>query len=106
MGDAARIEVEKLISFGNDLNNLLERNEDINDLKQCLHQFQALQSQCDADFEQVECSVQEYQKKLDLSRKRTAEAKLELDVYEDTESEAKELEEASQIERMLKEELR
>ncbi|KAL3569777.1 hypothetical protein D5086_029667 [Populus alba] len=51
MGDfSGKIDVEKLISFSDDLVAVLKDQKDINNLTHCLQQSQSLKSSCDAEF--------------------------------------------------------
>lgn len=53
-----KIEVDKLISFSDDLVEFLKSERDINNLEHCLEQSKALQSQCDADYNDIQRSLQ------------------------------------------------
>ncbi|KAF9665262.1 hypothetical protein SADUNF_Sadunf16G0104300 [Salix dunnii] len=51
MGDSSgKIDVEKLISFSDDLIAVLKDQRDINNLTHCLQQSHSLKSSCDAEF--------------------------------------------------------
>ncbi|KAB5520062.1 hypothetical protein DKX38_024381 [Salix brachista] len=51
MGDSSgKIDVEKLISFSDDLIDVLKDQRDINNLTNCLQQSHSLKSSCDAEF--------------------------------------------------------
>lgn len=51
MGDfSGKIDVEKLISFSDDLVAVLKDQRDINNLSHCLQQSHSLKSSCDAEF--------------------------------------------------------
>lgn len=55
MGDLSKkIDVEKLISYGDDLVAVLKDKRDVNNLTQCLENSKALCSSCDADFNEVQ----------------------------------------------------
>ncbi|KAA8517732.1 hypothetical protein F0562_015209 [Nyssa sinensis] len=107
MGDLSRkIDVEKLISFSDDLIEFLKNEKDINNLAQCLEQSKALQSHCDADYNDVQKLLQDYQTKIDACKQKENEAKsgaagdAEIDLLQ------KELEEELQRERLHGEQLR
>jgi len=71
-----------------------------------LEQSKALQSQCNADYNDVQRSLQEYHKKIDLCKKKIDAAKSEVVADEEIDLLKKELEEEIQRESFLKEELR
>ncbi|KAG5550651.1 hypothetical protein RHGRI_015563 [Rhododendron griersonianum] len=78
MGDSTRkIDVEKLIAFGDDLVGCLKDEKDVKNLTQHLELSKALQSHCDADSKAVRNLLQDYRKKIDLSKKMADEAKSE-----------------------------
>lgn len=107
MGEnSGKFEVEKLITYSDELIECLKNERDSSNLKQCLEQSKILQSQCDADFNNVQSSLQDYQKKIDMCKQRTDAAKSE--VADDTKLDLlqKELEEELQRESLLREELR
>lgn len=59
MGDfSGKINIEELLSYGNDLVALLKDQKDVQTLNQCLEHVKALQSFCDDDFSNVHSSVQ------------------------------------------------
>ncbi|RVW76476.1 hypothetical protein CK203_053333 [Vitis vinifera] len=59
MGDFSQsVDVEKLISYSDDLVECLRGKRDIDSLTQCLEHSSALQSSCDADFGEVQSLVQ------------------------------------------------
>lgn len=59
MGDMSRkIDVEKLISYSDDLVEVLKDKRDLNSLTQCLDLSKSLQSSCEADFNSVLNSIQ------------------------------------------------
>ncbi|XP_022144074.1 uncharacterized protein LOC111013852 isoform X1 [Momordica charantia] len=107
MGDfSGKINIEELLSYGNDLVALLKDQKDVQTLNQCLEHVKALQSFCDDDFSNVHSSVQDYEKKIEACRQKTEEAKArtvadaEMDVLEE------ELEEELRKEHLLMEEIR
>ncbi|XP_022144075.1 uncharacterized protein LOC111013852 isoform X2 [Momordica charantia] len=103
MGDfSGKINIEELLSYGNDLVALLKDQKDVQTLNQCLEHVKALQSFCDDDFS----NVHNYEKKIEACRQKTEEAKArtvadaEMDVLEE------ELEEELRKEHLLMEEIR
>ena len=59
MGDFSRnVDVEKLISYSDDLVACLRSKRDVGSLTQCLEHSAALQSSCDSDFGEVQRLVQ------------------------------------------------
>uniref|UniRef100_A0A5B7C9I4 Kinetochore protein Spc24 n=1 Tax=Davidia involucrata TaxID=16924 RepID=A0A5B7C9I4_DAVIN len=107
MGDLSRkINVEELISFSDDLVEFLKNGKDINNLTQCLEQSKALQSQCDADYNDVQNLLQDYQTKIDACKQEANEAKFGAVGDAEINFLQKELEEELQRERLLREELR
>ncbi|KAM7463930.1 hypothetical protein LguiA_032051 [Lonicera macranthoides] len=103
---STKIEVDKLISFSDDLVEFLKSETDVNNLEHCLEQSKALQSQCDADHNDVQRSLREYHKKIDVCKQKIEEAKSEVVADEEIDLLQKELEEELQRESFLKEELR
>ncbi|KAH7867468.1 hypothetical protein Vadar_033913 [Vaccinium darrowii] len=78
MGDLTRkIGVEELIAYSDDLVVCLKNERDINRLTQYLEQTRAVQSHCDADYNGVRNLLQDYQKKIDMSKKKADAAKSE-----------------------------
>ncbi|KAI5676718.1 hypothetical protein M9H77_07668 [Catharanthus roseus] len=106
MGDLARFDMEKLIYFSDDLVKLLKDEKDINTLKQSLQQLQTLLSQTDADYKRLQCSAEDYQKKLEICRQKIASTKSGIAVDEETDLLQKELRDKLQRENMLRDELR
>jgi len=107
MGDLTRkIGVEELIAYSDDLVVCLKNERDINRLTQYLEQTRAVQSHCDADYNGVRNLLQEYQKKIDLSKKKADAAKSEAVADAEMDLLQKELEEELQREHLLREEFR
>nr|KJB23393.1 hypothetical protein B456_004G095600 [Gossypium raimondii] len=76
MGESTRmIDVEKLISYNDDLVEVLN---DINNLTQCFQHFNDLRSHCDADSNEVHRLLREYEEKIEACKKKTEQAKLEV----------------------------
>ncbi|KAJ0088997.1 hypothetical protein Patl1_31411 [Pistacia atlantica] len=76
MGDMPRkIDVEKLISYSNDLVEVLKDKKDLNGLTQCLDHSKSLHSSCEADFNSVLNSIQDYEKKIEVCKQKTERAK-------------------------------
>nr|KJB22936.1 hypothetical protein B456_004G074900 [Gossypium raimondii] len=69
------IDVEKLISYSDDLVDVLN---DINNLTQCFQHFNDLRSHCDADSNEVHRLLREYEEKIEACKKKTEQAKFEV----------------------------
>ncbi|KAB1997938.1 hypothetical protein E1A91_D12G056200v1 [Gossypium mustelinum] len=72
------IDVEKLISYSDDLVEVLNDKRDINNLTQCFQHFNDLRSHCDADSNEVHRLLREYEEKIEACKKKTEQAKLEV----------------------------
>ncbi|KAG8377064.1 hypothetical protein BUALT_Bualt09G0129300 [Buddleja alternifolia] len=66
--------MEGLMSYGNNLIEFLKEDKDIVGLKHFLRHSEALQSQCLKDFSEVQNSIQDYEKKIDACKQKAAEA--------------------------------
>ncbi|CAA2969909.1 Hypothetical predicted protein [Olea europaea subsp. europaea] len=107
MGETSRnVDMEELITYSNNLVQILKSDKDINDVKQFLQKSQALQSQTDKDFYHVQKSIQEYEKKVDACKQKAAAAKLKADADEELDLLQKDLEEEEKEEHVLKDEFR
>ncbi|PPD93104.1 hypothetical protein GOBAR_DD09960 [Gossypium barbadense] len=89
------IDVEKLISYSDDLVEVLKDKRDINNLTQCFQHFNDLRSHCDADSNEIEAC-----------KKKTEQAKLEVADGAEMEYLQKEYQEELEKEHGLEEELR
>ncbi|CAK7343788.1 unnamed protein product [Dovyalis caffra] len=81
MGDfSVRIDVEKLISFSDDLVAILKDQRDINNLTHCLEQSKSLKSSSDAEFNDTKTLIEgaDYEKKVEACKKKTEKAKSEV----------------------------
>ncbi|XVF76876.1 hypothetical protein PTKIN_Ptkin13bG0302200 [Pterospermum kingtungense] len=107
MGESSRlIDVEKLISYSDDLVEVLKDKRDTNNLTQCLQHLNDLSSHCDSDSKEVHRLLQEYEEKIEACKKKTEQAKSEVANSFEMEYLQKELQEELEKERELKEELR
>ncbi|KAI7995744.1 hypothetical protein LOK49_LG11G00659 [Camellia lanceoleosa] len=78
MGDMSRkIDVTSVIAVSDDFVGVLRDEKDVNNLTQHLEQSKALQSQCDADYNDALGLLQDYQKRIDVSKKKSDEARSE-----------------------------
>ncbi|KAK3017018.1 hypothetical protein RJ639_006879 [Escallonia herrerae] len=94
MGETPRrFEVDKLISFSDDLVSFLKGEKYIDGLRQSLEQFKALQAQCDSDYDDVQRSLQDYEKKIQWCKQKTDVALSEVVADAEIESLQEELEE-------------
>ncbi|XP_075502370.1 kinetochore protein SPC24 homolog isoform X1 [Primulina tabacum] len=100
------MDVEELMKYCNNLIDFLKDEKDIVGLQHFLRHSKALQSQCDKDFDEVQLTIEDYEKKIEVCRQKESAAEseciadVELDLLE------KELEKRQKLERMLREELR
>ncbi|KAG5037851.1 hypothetical protein glysoja_042055 [Glycine soja] len=100
------IDVEKLISYSDDLVKVLSQGpRDFNNLSHSLQQKLALSSSCDSDLDDVRSSLQDYQKKVDTCKQKIEEARSETAADADLDLLQRELEEELEKERLLKEEM-
>ncbi|KAH1123434.1 hypothetical protein J1N35_006594 [Gossypium stocksii] len=107
MGESTRmIDVEKLMSYSDDLVEVLKDKRDINNLTQCFQHFNDLRSHCDADSNEVHRLLREYEEKIEACKKKTEQAKLEVADGAEMEYLQKEYQEELEKERGLEEELR
>ncbi|KAJ9180533.1 hypothetical protein P3X46_008761 [Hevea brasiliensis] len=107
MGDfSGKIDVEKVISYGNDLVALLKEKRDINILTQWLDKSKSLRSSCDVEFNEARTLLEDYQRKIDECKQKTEKAKLEVPAESELDCLQKELEAEQEKERLLMEELR
>ncbi|KAJ4704362.1 plectin-like [Melia azedarach] len=107
MGELSRkVDVDKLISYSDDLVEFLKDKRDVNNLTQCLDNFKSLQSSCDDDFNEVQIAIQDYQEKTDACKQKTERAKSEVAAEAEVDHLQIELEEELEKERALQEELR
>ncbi|XP_022746500.1 radixin-like [Durio zibethinus] len=107
MGKSSKMtDVEKQISYSDDLVEVLKDKGDINNLTQCFQHLNDLQSHCDSDSKEVQRLLQEYEEKMEAWRKKTEQAQSEVADGAEMEYLQKELKEELEKERGLKEELR
>ncbi|KAE8099132.1 hypothetical protein FH972_017136 [Carpinus fangiana] len=107
MGDSSKtIDVERLISYSDDLVRVLKDKRDINNITQCLEHSKALRSSCDSDFSELQTSLQDYQTNIDVCKKKTEEAKSEAAADAEIDLLQQELEEEIKKEHLLMDELR
>ncbi|KAI5325964.1 hypothetical protein L3X38_035038 [Prunus dulcis] len=72
MGEASgKIDLEKLILYSDDLVGFLKDKKDLNNLEHSLQHSKALRSSCDADFNEVQNLLQDYEKKIDACKQKT-----------------------------------
>ncbi|GMI64574.1 MERISTEMS UNSTRUCTURED [Hibiscus trionum] len=107
MGESTRmVDVEKLISYSDDLVEVLKDTRDIANVTQCLQHFNDLRSHCDSDSKEVYRLLQEYEEKIEACKKKTEQAKSEVVDGAEMDCLQKEFKEELEKERQLKEELR
>lgn len=103
---SGKIDLDKLISYSDDLVKVLKDKRDINCLTQCLEQSNSLSSSCNADFNEVRSLLEDYRKKIDECKHKTEQARSEVVADAELDLLQRELEEELEKERMLGEELR
>ncbi|CAH8259817.1 unnamed protein product [Arabidopsis lyrata] len=107
MGNASEnFDIEDLMSYGDDLINLLDVRNGFDVISQSFEQFKALNFACDEDFNQIQCSIEDCKKKLDVCKKKTEEAYSDVAAEDEIERLQKELDEEMERECKLKDELR
>ncbi|KAG8647788.1 kinetochore protein SPC24 homolog isoform X1 [Manihot esculenta] len=107
MADSSgKIDVEKLITYSDDLVAVLKEKRDINILTQCLDKSKALRSSCDAEFNEAQTLLEAHQKKINECKQKTEKAKLEVPADAELDILQKELEAEQEKEHLLMEELR
>ncbi|XAR68775.1 hypothetical protein NMG60_11000139 [Bertholletia excelsa] len=106
MGDQSRnVDVEKVITFSNDLIQVLKDGKDVNSLALLLEQSTDLQLPCDADYNDVQSLLLDYEKNIDLNKKKADEAKSEVAADAEMNLLQQELEEELHREHLLRKEL-
>ncbi|CAH1454163.1 unnamed protein product [Lactuca virosa] len=73
-----KLDVEKLISYSDDLVQFLKNERDINDLKHSVEKSDTLRYRCRSDYAAVQSTLEDYQKKIDLCKQKTEAAKAEV----------------------------
>ncbi|XVF55042.1 hypothetical protein PTKIN_Ptkin06aG0004800 [Pterospermum kingtungense] len=107
MGESARmIDIEELISYSNDLVEVLKDKSDINNLTQYFQLLNGLCSHCDSDSKEVHGLLQVYEEKIEACKRKTEQAKSEVANGSEMEYLQKQFKEELEKERGLKEELR
>ncbi|KAK8494396.1 hypothetical protein V6N13_090942 [Hibiscus sabdariffa] len=107
MGESTRmIDVEKLISYSDDLVEVLKDKRDISNLMQCFQYFNDLRSHCDSDSKEVYRLLQEYEEKIEACKKKTEQAKSEVIDAAEMDYLQKEFQEELEKDLRLREELR
>ncbi|KAK8492556.1 hypothetical protein V6N13_015234 [Hibiscus sabdariffa] len=107
MGESTRmIDVEKLISYSDDLVEVLKDKRDISNLTQCFQYFNDLRSHCDSDSKEVYRLLQEYEEKIEACKKKTEQAKSEVIDGAEMDYLQKEFQEELEKDLRLREEIR
>ncbi|KAH9736708.1 kinetochore protein SPC24-like [Citrus sinensis] len=79
MGESStKIDVDKLISYSDDLVEVLKDRRDIDSLTRCLSQSESLESSCDADFNETLNAIRDYQERIDACKQKTERAKSDI----------------------------
>ncbi|KAL9315282.1 hypothetical protein ACSQ67_016283 [Phaseolus vulgaris] len=100
------MEVEKLISYTDDLVKVLVEPRDLNNLSYSLQQNLSLSSSSHSHLHHVRSSLQDYEKKVDACKQKIEEARSETAADAELDLLQRELEEELEKERLLKEEFR
>ncbi|KAE8679917.1 putative GRAS family transcription factor [Hibiscus syriacus] len=104
MGKSTRmIDVEKLISYSDDLMEVLKDRRDITNVTQCFQHFNDLRSHCDSDSKEVHRLLQAM---IEACKKKTEKAKSEVVDGAEMDYLQKEFQEEFEKESQLKEEFR
>ncbi|XP_034220802.1 kinetochore protein SPC24 homolog [Prunus dulcis] len=107
MGEASvKIDLEKLILYSDDLVGFLKDKKDLNNLEHSLQHSKALRSSCDADFNEVQNLLQDYEKKIDACKQKTEVAYSEVVADEEIDLLQRELDGVIETESLFMEELR
>ncbi|MED6164071.1 hypothetical protein PIB30_086206 [Stylosanthes scabra] len=107
MADSSRtIEVEKLISWSDDLVKVLQDQRDLDNLAMCLQRTTSLSSTCNSDLNHVRNLLQDCQKKIEACKQKKEEARCETASDAELDLLQRELYEELEKENLLKEELR
>nr|KYP35021.1 hypothetical protein KK1_043966 [Cajanus cajan] len=107
MAEGSRnMEVEKLISYTDDLVKVLQDPRDHHSLSHCLQQTHFLSSTCHSHLNDARSFLQDYQKKIDACKQKIEEARSETASDADLDLLQRELEEELEKDRSLKEEFR
>ncbi|KAK6943182.1 hypothetical protein RJ641_028559 [Dillenia turbinata] len=79
MGEISRnVDFENLISYGDDLVELLKDKKDLNNLTRCVENSKSLRLNCDADIDEIHSLIQGYEQKIDACKRKIDEAKSEV----------------------------
>lgn len=107
MGNASEnFDIEDLMSYGDDLINLLNGKNGFDIISQSSEQFKALNFACHEDFNQIQGSIEDCKTKLYACKKKTEEAYSDIAAEDEIERLQKELDEEMEREFKLKDELR
>ncbi|XP_010466212.1 PREDICTED: uncharacterized protein LOC104746407 [Camelina sativa] len=104
--ESENFDIEDLMSYGDDLISLLRVKNGFDEISQSPEQLNSLNFACDEDYTDIHASIQDCKKKLDVCKKKTEEAYLDVAAEDETERLQKELDEEIELECQLKNELR
>ncbi|KAL3650660.1 hypothetical protein CASFOL_007063 [Castilleja foliolosa] len=106
MGETSRrMDMGELMTYSNNLIELLKEEKDVADLKHFLRQSEALESQCVKDFNEAQRSIKDYEKKIYACKQKAEAAVSESASDVELGSLQKELDEGQKLEWMLREDL-
>ncbi|BFG36476.1 hypothetical protein CerSpe_227500 [Prunus speciosa] len=107
MGEASgKMDLEKLILYSDDMVGFLKDKKDLNNLEHSLQHSKALRSSCDADFNEVQNFLRDYEKKIDECKQKTEVAYSEVVADEEIDLLQRELDGVIETESLFMEELR
>ncbi|CAI0424167.1 unnamed protein product [Linum tenue] len=98
--------LDKLMSFSDDLVAVLKKQTSIHSLAQCLDESKALHTFSEAEFDEVHTQLEDYERKIEECKRKTQKAKLEVRDEAEIDLLQKELEAELEKERALREDLR
>ncbi|VVA96918.1 unnamed protein product [Arabis nemorensis] len=91
-------DIEDLMSYGDDLINLLNDKNGFDVVSQSFEHLRALNFACDEDFNQIQSSIEDCKKKVDACKKKTEEAYSNVEAGDEIERLQNELDEELELE--------
>ncbi|KAD0533620.1 hypothetical protein R6Q59_023370 [Mikania micrantha] len=103
---ARKIDVQKLISYSDDLVQFLKTEKDINSLNHCIERSDGIRSRCRSDHAALQTSVQGYHKNIEMCKEKSQVAEAEVASDAEIHMLQKELDDEIQREALLVKDLR
>ncbi|KAL8223049.1 hypothetical protein R6Q57_020448 [Mikania cordata] len=103
---ARKIDVQKLISYSDDLVQFLKTEKDINCLNHCIERSDGIRSRCRSDHAALQTSVQGYHKNIEMCKEKSQVAEAEVASDVEIHMLQKELDDEIQREALLVKDLR